>query len=208
MEEYQDLPGEEQQKKQTKQEKKLAKYKDDMDAITLDKDAYANGINQNRSCTDFFCLIVFLVFLGAMGAVTMYSVSQGNVDKMVAPIDMNKNFCGVAGGAREGYQKLYFTDLSVTSAKDILNSGICLKACPTQGKAIDTSEANVHPDDKEFIEKQNTAYADVGTPPNAYKSKSVMDYCIPDIKALEAQRPTQVQNWKTAVASMTKDSAL
>jgi hypothetical protein len=45
-----------------------------MDAIALEKDMYANGINQDRGCTDFLCLIVFLVFLGAMGALTVFCI--------------------------------------------------------------------------------------------------------------------------------------
>ena len=83
-ENYQDLPGEENAPKQTKNEKKLAKYKDDMDAIDLNKETYANGINQDRSCTDFMCLIVFLTFLAAMAGLTIFTISKGNIDKMVA----------------------------------------------------------------------------------------------------------------------------
>lgn len=130
MEYYEELPAEE-KPKLTKQEKKLAKYKDDMDAISLNRDTYANGINQDRSCTDFLCLIVFGVFLLAMGGITAYTIAKGNVDKMVAPIDRNLNFCGF--GERADYQKLYFAYEGVYDTTDILNKGVCMKSCPAQG---------------------------------------------------------------------------
>jgi hypothetical protein len=139
----------------TKNEKKLEKYKDDMDAISLDKDAYANGINENRSCTDFFCLVVFLGFLATMCGVTVYGISQGQVAKIIAPVDMHYNFCGIEG-PREDYQKLYFTNLRVSSASDILNSGICMKTCPVQGELINVSVNNIHPDDVSTIQDYNT----------------------------------------------------
>jgi hypothetical protein len=145
------LPGGDEPKKLTKQEKKLAKYKDDMDAVNLNKDDYANGINQNRSCTDFMCLIVFLVFLGAIGGVTIYSVKKGNVETMIAPIDTHLNFCGIEGPRAE-YEKMYFTyytTLTTISTSDILNSGICVKKCPVEGSEIE--ESNVHPDDWNYI---------------------------------------------------------
>lgn len=190
--------------KLTKNEKKLEKYKDDMDSINLEKDKYANGINQDRSCTDFFCLIVFLAFLGAMGGVTMYGISQGQVDKMIAPIDMHLNFCGIEG-LRADYQKLYFTDLTVSSATQILNSGICMKTCPEQGAKIDT--ANVHPDDVYTVNAYNNKYATIGTPTGTYASKSVIDYCIPNPTAFKAQRPDEVENWEAALKAMTSGGA-
>lgn len=164
-----------------------------MECINLEKDIYADGINKNRSCTDLFCLVVFFAFLGTMCGVTSYGISQGQVDKLIAPIDMRNNFCGIEGGKRAEFQKLYFTDLKAPNARDILSSGICMKTCPAQGEKIDT--ANVHPDDVTDIQDYNNYYNDVGTPPNAYKSQSVIDYCIPDISAFRAQRPNEVANW-------------
>jgi hypothetical protein len=95
----------------SRNERKLHKYKEDMDSISLEKDIYADGINKNRSCTDFFCRVVFLAFLGAMCGVTSYGFSQGQVEKIIAPIDKNLNFCGIEGPRAE-YQKLYFTNLN------------------------------------------------------------------------------------------------
>jgi hypothetical protein len=182
----------------------LDKYKEDMDAISLEAGDYANGINENRSCTDFFCLVVFLVFLGAMCGVTFYGISQGQVEKMIAPIDMNLNFCGIEG-PRADFHKLYFTNLRVSSATDILNSGICMKTCPVQGQQIDI--LNVHPDDVTAIQTYNEQYNDVGTPPNAYGSKSVIDFCIPSPSAFKTQRPDEVANWDAALKAMTAGGA-
>ena len=93
-ENYENLPGDEKPVKMTKNEKKLDKYKEDMEAISLNKDTYANGINQDRSCTDFLCLIVFLAFVGTMVGLTGYTIAKGNINMMIAPVDKHSNLCG------------------------------------------------------------------------------------------------------------------
>ena len=198
MENYEELPAEE-KPKLTKQEKKLAKYKDDMDAISLDADTYKNGINEDRSCTDFFCLVVFGVFFVAMVAITGYTMKEGNVDKMVAPVDMHLNFCGF--GDRAEYQKLYFAYEGITESADLLNKGICMKSCPARHAQIDT--ANVHPDDKTYINNYNDYYS--GENSGAYASKSVIDYCIPVPSDFKEDRPDEVENVKQALAMMTQN---
>ena len=182
MEEYQNLPEGEEKPKLTKNEKKLEKYKDDMDAIDLKTEDYANGINQDRSCTDFMCLLVFGAFFVAMLGITGYTISKGNVDKMVAPVDYNLNFCGF--GDRADYQKLYFIYAGILEAEDILEKGVCMTKCPEQGTEVDVS--TVHPDDKSVVETYNQYYSNYGTPTGAYKSKSVIDYCLPIPSALRA----------------------
>lgn len=154
-ENYQDLPAEEQAPKQSKNEKKLAKYKDDMDGINLEKETYANGINQDRSCTDFFCLIVFLAFVGTMVGLTGYTIAKGNINMMVAPVDTHLNLCGF--GERADYQKLYFAYEGALDASEILDSGICMKTCPAKGSKISTD--SVHPDDVTLIGHYNGYYS-------------------------------------------------
>jgi hypothetical protein len=76
-----------------------------------------------------------------------------------------------------------------------------MKTCPAQGEKIDT--ANVHPDDVQTINDYNTKYSNVGTPPFAYSSLSVIDYCIPNPSAFKAQRPIEAANWEDALKLMT-----
>jgi hypothetical protein len=51
-------------------------------------------MNMKRGCNDVLCLIVFLSFVGSMGFLTHYGYTHGNVAKLVAPLDADKNFCG------------------------------------------------------------------------------------------------------------------
>ena len=127
---YENLPGEEEKPKMTKNEKKLDKYKTDMEEIDLNRESYANGINQDRQCTDMLCLLVFGAFLLAMVGITGYTIKEGNVNQMIAPVDYAHNLCGF--GERADYQKLYFAYQGYTEADDILNLGICMKTCPEQ----------------------------------------------------------------------------
>lgn len=171
-----------------------------MESIELDKETYANGINQDRQCTDFLCLMVFGAFLMAMLGITGYTIKEGNVNQMIAPVDMNLNFCGF--GDRADYQKLYFAYEGTMDAVNFLNRGICMKACPAQGAEISLEASNVHPDDKAYVEGYNTYYS--GNDGGAYKSKSVIDYCIPTPTAFKEQRPDDVSAVETALKAMTQ----
>lgn len=88
------MPGDEEKPKLTKNEKKLDKYKTDMEAIDLNREDYAKGINQDRQCTDMLCLLVFGGFLLAMVGITGYTIKEGNVNQMIAPVDYDLNLCG------------------------------------------------------------------------------------------------------------------
>jgi len=48
--------------------------------------------------------------------------------RILAPIDMKGNFCGVDEGLKR-YKYLYFTVLS-DNPDQILSSGVCVKHCP------------------------------------------------------------------------------
>jgi hypothetical protein len=114
-----------------------------------------------------------------MAGVTIFAISKGNLDMMIAPVDMHLNFCGIKGSDRQDFQKLYFSSMGVvTNSAEILNSGICMKTCPKPGSPIDSSAANVHSDDKARVDTYNEYYKSY-TPPYAYESKSVIDYCMP-----------------------------
>jgi hypothetical protein len=83
---------------------------------------------------------------------------------------------------------------------DILDTGICMKACPHQGDPIDVN--HVHPSDVARIEEYNNYYSNIGTPQYAYKSHSLIDFCVPNPGAFEQQRPNEVLVWKMAMAKM------
>ena len=72
----------------TKDEKKKDKYGEHVDGYNIkDCSKIVDGPVMERNCTDFFCLIVFLVFLGTMIACTLYGFKKGDVEKYIAPLD-------------------------------------------------------------------------------------------------------------------------
>jgi hypothetical protein len=71
--------------------------------------------------------------MGALGVLFINSIKNGQIDKVLAPYDMNKHFCGFDGYYL--YPKLYLTKVT-GSTKDIFNSGICVIDCPKKGEKI------------------------------------------------------------------------
>jgi len=61
--------------------------------------------------------------------VTFSSYKDGNMDKLIAPIDHLNRFCGIDEGV-ENYKFLYFSDINQDKVDAILTSGLCVKYCP------------------------------------------------------------------------------
>ncbi|CAH2068395.1 unnamed protein product, partial [Iphiclides podalirius] len=85
-----------------------------------------NGPTRNRSCTDILWLIIFILFLGLWGYVGFYSMTKGNVEKLLAPIDSKGQRCGLDSGL-EDKKYLMFFDLT-----RCLSPGTPITGCPTQ----------------------------------------------------------------------------
>jgi choline transporter-like protein 2/4/5 len=147
------------------------KYEEDMNRFKVEN----AGINKDRGCTDILCLLILWAFIGAMGYATVYGYKNGNVHKLTAPIDAGKNFCGF--GEMEGYPKMILMNFDLTGfASNPLNTGICLKKCPTESG-------------KDFVEGTDCKGNDK-VPCNdrkSYKTRDVFDFCFPTSKdALDA----------------------
>lgn len=98
-------------------------------------------MNKDRVLTDCPFFIIFLAFLGSMIYLTKFGLENGNVKKLLAPIDGGLSFCGwknesrieSAGGPYDysEYPKLLITDFGSTNLGTIFDSGVCVKECPT-----------------------------------------------------------------------------
>mgnify|MGYP006893281288 CR=1 FL=1 len=98
-------------KEMSKDDKKKDKYQQDMDGFTIAGNSnIKDGVVKERRVTDFMCLILFLVFIGAMAACTLFGFKNGDVDKYIAPLDGNDHFCGIDAGY-EDFPKLFLRDL-------------------------------------------------------------------------------------------------
>jgi len=101
------------------------------------------GIQFNRGCTDFCCVIFFLVFVGCMFGVAIFGLIQGHPKAMMKPYDFTTEICGVNDTVKD-YGKLYFTQLAPTwsqtadpkpleiARKIMFEEAVCVKACPTK----------------------------------------------------------------------------
>lgn len=94
-------------------------------------------MNRDRKCQDGFCLVVFLLFLGAMLGCTIYGIANGDVPKMMAPYDYQRRFCGI--GDMKEYDNLYFPVLVADETQDpiktLFENAVCVKDCPKKAGA-------------------------------------------------------------------------
>ena len=99
-------------KKLSKAERKRQKYEDDVKNYSVEGSSRIpnDGIYKDRGCTDLFCLIVFLAFMGTMMGLTIHGFIEGNPEKFVAPYDRSGKFCGHDDGVKD-YPYLYMPDL-------------------------------------------------------------------------------------------------
>ena len=117
-----------------------------------------------------------MTFLGTMGYCTHYGYKHGNVEKLLAPLDGDKHFCGHEAGY-EQYPKMYITDFGFSTPSKIFAAGVCVKKCPQVG-------------DKTLDCKATGSVANCNDPKiisAIYNTKDVLDYCFPaSIKDLPA----------------------
>mmetsp|Transcript_8407 Transcript_8407/g.14059 ORF Transcript_8407/g.14059 Transcript_8407/m.14059 type:complete len:166 (-) Transcript_8407:1439-1936(-) len=131
-----------------------------------------NGLVYERRTTDFAFLIIFVLFMLSMVGMGGYGLKKGNITKLLAPIDSDKNMCGVdhIGWSQKNnkdYPKLYLTNLK--DIQNIFDYGVCVKSCPSdKSQPLECAETSKVQDcNTESIQAQRFA------------SKSIGGYCIP-----------------------------
>jgi len=157
---------------------KRAKYGDDCAGFSVRNSGIENGLVTDRKCTDMLMLILFVAFLGAMGYVTAYANKHGDLDKLMAPLDGDDNFCGISAGF-EDYGHLYITDLSIASVNGIFDTAVCVKECPQTNTTISCKTTS------------NVASCGQG----AYDTKQVLGYCFPRSNLPDSMKA----GWKMAL---------
>lgn len=137
-----------------------------------------------RGCTDCPFLLLFLALIGSMSYITFLGFQEGDVAKLIAPLDGDNNFCGISEGLEE-FPILYITDFTQSSVKAIFDSGVCVKECPVL--AADP------------IDCYKTSSVDKCEAVEPYNSKKVVNICFPkkapeSIKAGFAQMKQVLMN--------------
>jgi hypothetical protein len=136
-------------------------YEDDVAGFSFKGEGI---VRAERGCTDVPFLILFLCFVGSMGYVTFIGFKEGDLPKLLAPLDGENHFCGVDEGFEE-YPFLFIADFTQTTVNGIFDSGVCVKECPKL--ATDAVEC-----------KATATIADC-VPKEAYPSKKVVNLCMP-----------------------------
>ena len=157
------------------------------------------GFNDDRGCTDMFCLMVFLAFVGSMIFLTSFAYTNGNPSLMMAPVDGDFNLCGFdeIDGAHKRLSKehadfdktkLFVTDLTFTNGnglsgiKAIFKTSVCVKECPK--------------DDSDITEYRTTT-TNTGASLNGYKTHSLLNLCAPSVEELKSE---YAEGWKIVKA--------
>ena len=146
------------------------------EGIDVNHEIARGPTEKNRRCTDLLCCIVFLAFLGGMGAATIYGYVNGNPGKLIAPIDGSSNICGYSTGF-EDYPKLYIDNIvdAVNNPTQVFSYGVCVKSCPTS--KTDT------------IDCVPTATVPICQPTTEYEytTTEIFAYCVPSYDSLPAE---------------------
>ena len=99
-----------------------------------------NGPVMDRGCTDILCCLVFIAFLVGMVGVSGYGLTYGDPYLLLTTWDYDGNGCGYNKTTKD-YPYLYYPTIDynsalkaepgLTSPKEILKYGVCVKECPS-----------------------------------------------------------------------------
>ncbi|XP_034234903.1 CTL-like protein 2 isoform X2 [Thrips palmi] len=96
------------------------------------------GPRDRRSCTDILCLLLFIVFLVAWGAVGFFAYKFGDPSRILQPTDFSGQKCGVdAEVVRKPYLLFFDPSLCARPTANVLVNGcsspsVCVDKCPTE----------------------------------------------------------------------------
>lgn len=154
-----------------------------------DKIQPLSEVEKNRTCTDFFCYIIFVLFVAAMVWATIYGMIKGDLSKLAQPYDVDSNPCGKGELAKFKYQ--FFNEFVTNPYK--VKGTICVKEC----QGVNTKAYECYPN-SEIPSCGNIRY---------YPTVTFMErFCVADYdeKALKTIQGAEV-SIVTAAAESVKD---
>ncbi|XP_065209657.1 choline transporter-like 2 [Planococcus citri] len=104
-------------------------------------DEVYRGVKEKRSCTDIYCLLILVVFVGCWIGVGYYAFWNGDINRILAPKDSTGRICGVDDDVR-GKEYLFFFDISKCVSLNVFIYGcptkqMCVKECPKENWSSD-----------------------------------------------------------------------
>lgn len=153
------------------------------------KQELGQGPFSERKCTDLACCLFFTVFLGGMATLTVYGYINGDVNKLMSPIDSDGNICGVTPGYTD-YPYLFIADISQAASPttNIFDYGVCVKECPSTAVASQSLECKP---------TGQTPTCTLSTD-DQYGATYLFDYCMPIYDTLA---PSIQDDWQTLTNS-------
>lgn len=152
-----------QKQTQTAEERTKDKYADETANYSARDQGLGEGVVKERGIKDCLCLIVYVVFLGAMVFCTIYGNRHGRINKLIAPLDGDNTFCGIEPAAVVPYPRLFIPEFT-TSVKASFKSAVCTDKCPKKGDTI------------KYYKKGSAAASSLVA---KYDTKAVLNYCFP-----------------------------
>lgn len=129
----------------------------------LQYDRKFKGPLSKRSCTDVFCLLIFVVFLAAWGYIGNYAIKNGDLNKLLVPTDSFNRKCGVDANVKDK-RYLFFFNLEKCIDPLVPITGcptpqVCVSECPTETFVWDNVKNKLSLDDlKKKLICQTEAY--------------------------------------------------
>lgn len=120
-----------------------------------------NGLSHKRTCTDIFCLIVFIFFNSGLIGLSYYIYITGDINRLGHGSDFRGDVCGVNDLSHREYT--YYPDPS-----NLLIS-LCLETCPNK---IESESICYYDNDKKTIITAYVCWDSIETTKFAY-------YCLP-----------------------------
>jgi len=77
-------------------------------------------------------LIGFIAMVISMGYLVIDGHKNGDRARLMAPTDADKKFCGFDDLV--DYKYMYFTSMKSINPITIMQSGVCVKKCPSEPK--------------------------------------------------------------------------
>ena len=89
---------------------------------------------KNRSCTDLFCLVLYLVFLAGWVGVAVVAFIDGDPEKILYPTDSTGSICG--RGDNVNKPMMFMFDISrcaglMNALEGCPTPSICVRECPS-----------------------------------------------------------------------------
>lgn len=125
-------------------------------------DPHFKGPCKRRSCTDIFCLILFVAFIAAWVAIAAYAYKNGDPQRLILPTDSMNRKCGVDSSV---LSKPYLVFLDLTKCVDLtvpLNgcptTQVCVEECPQENFLL-----SLYTDQDDFEQIRSKLICDVDT---------------------------------------------